>query len=182
MMNFGNKDMNMIQEIVDELVTRGNFKKYLKICIEHNLEISDKCLPYINVYRDDKWYGIHPSVDYFEVNGELMTGNKNFFLNYDKITKFILKRGSKDDKYLLVEDDKYLLVEPHMINGIQWTKEDDSDWHEISYNLHSYSKPALLQKSVDRDSARYFIHGESVPYDKWKFLSREHKLKRILSE
>lgn len=155
-----------LQNIVDKMVNKQNFHKYVNICLENNLLIKSKCKPDIVVYLsdDEENYEINPEKYSFVVDGEIMTGNNNFYKNYKNITKFI--KGKLE-----------LYVEPFYISkemvkkGEIWYKDDE--WCEISYQVHSYQYPM---------KGKYYIHGEKYKYEEWIKISREQKLKRILDK
>jgi len=170
------------QEIVNQLASRQNFKDVLKICLDDNLEINQyDCFPGVVVYINESeyyeketgefkdkggWITIDIKNDGFEVDGVIMSGVRNFFINYKKITKFYLFDG-----------DFTLKVIPNLTGkGNQhWYISDDYDHFEISYDCHSFSGYAYENK----DDKRYYIEGDRFHKEDWIKISREVKFLRI---
>ena len=178
------------QELMNDMVSKRNFKKYVEICLCENLEIEKlEFAPDILLYNYEKdkdkidWYKIDLNesdrkID-FIVDGKKMSGVKNFFKFYEKITKFIISITFNDTTY-----EKEFEVIPQISNKQHWyiDEKTDVDGHfEISYNIHSLSKPAYIKK-VDGKliEETYNINGDIFEYETWLIKTREHKLKRIM--
>jgi hypothetical protein len=171
------------QEIVNKLATKRNFHKYVEVCLHEGLSIEKlKYAPNINIYYDDSDYleeyrDLSCNCDLidlrdviqFEVDGELLTGTENFFRYYSKITKFIVSNIT-------------YYVKPHTLTE-HWYRntKDDVDGHfEISYDCHSFHKPAITEKYIGASYERYYINGKRIDHETFIKESREHKLSRIM--
>ena len=183
------------QEIVNKLATKGNFHKYVEVCLHEGLSIEKlKFAPEIYVYYDDTDYLHKETGEYrdvscdkvkinlkvknlqFEVDGELMTGVNNFFKHYSKITKFIIT-----EEYSYTCTEITLIVKPSLLNGIHWSKDDVNDHYEISFECHSLHDVSMSQKVNDVViNEKYYVDGVRFTEEIWKKESREQKLSRIL--
>jgi hypothetical protein len=177
------------QELVNEMVSKRNFKKYVEICLKENLEIEKlEFAPDILLYNYEKdkdkidWYKIDLDSDRkveFIVDGKKISGVKNFFKFYEKITRFIITVTFDATTY-----EKEFDVIPQISNKQHWyiDEKTDVDGHfEISYNLHSLSNPAYTKK-IDGKliDETYNINGDIFEYETWLIKTRNHKLKRIM--
>jgi hypothetical protein len=170
------------ENILDKLVTKANFHKYVEICLSENIDIKLKYAPEINIYLegDGNWIEIVDYLSYipedkynleFEVFGDMLTGTNNFFKYYKDITKFVLTLNYEVRTYLVI---------PDLIDGKHWIINEDEDWQEISYDCHSYSKPAHIIDNGKTITEEYYINGRLKEKEEFLKISREHKLKRIL--
>lgn len=181
------------QEIVDKLATRENFHKIVEVCLHDDLEITQtSCFPEINIYMnsteynqketgefkdESSWLTVMVDRDSFEVNGEMMTGVKNFFKHYKEITKFI-RVEENFEKHLPDSITTIWKVSPH-----DWYRSTDSaDGHfEISYDCHSLHEHAMIIIVNDVViNERYYVEGERLHREDFLKESREFKLSRIL--
>jgi len=191
------------QEIVNKLCCKGNFHNYVEVCLHEGLEIQKlDFLPDVNVYHDfipeDKdpinWAGNWTTLNIgkirFQINsdGNWISGVEEFFRHYKEITKIEYSR--KKSGLLSVNlDGDYIttwIVKPNMVGGKHWTIDNDfsADGHyEISFDAHSYSKPAMIDKHTNYGEEiikeRYMIEGSEVTKDVFIMESREHKLARL---
>jgi len=171
------------QEIINKLVSPQNFKDVVEICLKEDLVISHEyCFPDVVVYINETeyhqketgefkdcggWISVNIKTAKFEVDGVIMSGIRNFFINYNKITKFILKGNI------------IMKVIPHINNGTEhWYSSEDYDHFEISYDCHSFSGYAYESKN----DKRYYIEGDRFDMDDYQKECREFKLSRILDE
>ena len=135
------------QELVNKMVTKGNFHKYVEVCLSEGLKIEKiQYAPDILVYHDyiqdefnvsyaGNWTYLSLINLRFKVNDEWLSGVENFFKNYQNITKIEQKVGQTGG---LVK--KSWVVIPNMIGGNQWTRDRDfsaEGHYEISFNAHS---------------------------------------------
>lgn len=176
------------EDIVKRLTNKRNFKKSVKFCLEANIDISCIlfCFPEFNIYHykgeyetsvidqtsngDNSayWFQPHPTSlkngelkFYIKGKSEILSGLVNFFTYYDKIHTFVYKGE-----------------ETLRVKFGEWYESKDSEHYELSYELHSETKPAF-------DTAHtksYYHHGEIVPKKDFIKKSRELKLKRILKQ
>lgn len=178
------------QEIANLLVNKENFNIYINICLNENISIDNyDYLPDIIIYYDDSDYYLKKtgnfkdmSSDYirinitnkitkFEINGKLLTGIKNFFKNYNKITKFVIVKENLK---------KIFYVKPNIINKHHWYINKENS--EISYSCHSISKPAIIQ--IDKNkiiNKKYYINGVRINKETFIKKSRKQKLSKIIN-
>ena len=135
------------QEIVNSLTNKRNFRKSVEICLnDSELDVNELPLEYapeLYVYHYDKndnngIQAIRLGLLSFEVDGVMMSGVKEFFQNYEKITRIVERFCDTDFNEFIVK--------PNIVKGHDmWYEniEDSVEGHfEISFDCHSFDKPS----------------------------------------
>jgi len=176
------------QEIVNSLTNKRNFKKSVELCFaDSELDVNElplKYAPEIYVYKYDKddrngVYELNIFLLSFEVDGVMLKGVKEFFKNYEKITRIIEQPGTTDFKEFIVK--------PNIVKGHDMWYENVEDsvegYFEISFDCHSFDKPSYIMKEeyegVKYVVEEYYVDGDEVTKEQATFLGREYKLSRI---
>jgi len=171
------------KEIIRKLATKENFHEVVGICLKENLEIPKKCLPDINIYHhrdgnDLVWDRVRfgPEWSFKTKDGKEYSEINDFFIHYKDIIEF-----TKLDKV----GKTIFKVIPNIVGKEMWSKDVEGDHYEISYDCHSYSKPALKVFKYNNGveylaESYYYVEGMLVTDKKqWQMLSRENKLSRV---
>jgi len=178
--------MNNRQDLLNEMVSKRNFKKYVDICFREGFKIENlEFAPDIPLYFNDTWAKINFNNKDIEitfiVKGQVMSGVENFYKHYKEITNFKKTYTFDGQTYISSFD-----VIPYLVDGNQWyiDEKTDVDGHfEISYSLHSVGGPAYI-KTCDGEmyDEKYIIDGDELEYEVWLQENREKKLKRVLKK